>query len=50
MVGVIYVYVDMVIGFMGNFFNCLVGCFSMIVWTPAILSVCISVFAPVQRH
>ena len=35
-------------------FNCLVGCLSMIVWTPAVLDVfnacvCISVFAPVQR-
>ena len=40
------------------FFNCLVGCFSMLVWTPAVLSVsklsymhvfCIFVFALVQR-
>ena len=38
MVGVIFVYVDTVFGFYG-FFNCLVGCFSMIVWTPAVLSV-----------
>ena len=28
------------LGFMGNsFFHCLVGCFSMIAWTPAVLSV-----------
>ena len=54
MVGVVYVYVDAVFGFYGLFcvffccfcfclflffFNCLVGCFSMIVWTPAVLSV-----------
>ena len=40
MVGIIYVYVDMVFGFMGNsFFNCLVGCLTMIVWTPAVLDV-----------
>ena len=37
MVGVIYVYVDRVFGFYGLFF--LVGCFSMFVWTPAVLSV-----------
>ena len=48
MAEVIYVYVDTVFGFHGFvvvvfsvfvFFNCLVGCFSMIVWTPAVLSV-----------
>ena len=39
MVGVIYVYVDTVFGFYGYFLNYLVGCFSMIVWTPAVLSV-----------
>ena len=42
MVGVVYVYVDTVFGFYGFFvcfLNCLVGCFSMIVWTPAVLSV-----------
>ena len=41
------------------FFNCVVGCFSMLVWTPAVLSVlqirymyvfCIFVFASVQRN
>ena len=37
MVGVIFVYLDTVIGF--YFFVCLVGCFSMIIWTPAVLSV-----------
>ena len=37
MVGVIYLYVDAV--FMGIFcVNCLVGCFSMIVWAPALSS------------
>ena len=42
MVGVIYVYVDTVFRFYGFccwFFYCLVGCFSMIAWTPAVLSV-----------
>ena len=39
MVGVIYVYVDTVFGFYRYFLNCLVGCFSIIVWTPAILHV-----------
>ena len=39
MVRVIYLHVDTYLGFMGKFFNCLVGCFSMIVWTPAVLSV-----------
>ena len=39
MVGVIYVYVDTALRFMGFFLNCLVGCLSMIVWTPTVLSV-----------
>ena len=41
MVGIIYVYVDTVFGFCAFFFffHCLVGCFSMIGWTPALLSV-----------
>ena len=39
MVGVIYVYVVTVFGFYGFFLNCLVGCFNIIVWTPAVLSV-----------
>ena len=40
MVGVIYAYVDTVLGFYGYFFfNCSVRCFSMIVWTPAALGV-----------
>ena len=53
MVGVIYVYIDTVFGFcgffggwgggggglFGFFFNCLVGCLSIIVWTLAVLSV-----------
>ena len=42
-VGIIYVYVDTVFGIYGYFFffffNCLVGCLSMIVWTPAVLGV-----------
>ena len=40
-VGVIFVYVDTVFGFMCILFLCidLVGCFSMIIWTPAVLSV-----------
>ena len=52
MVGVIYVYVDTLFGFMGSFFHCLVGRLSMIVWTPAVLSVlyaCV-LYAPVQRN
>ena len=39
MVGVIFVYVDTVYGFYGYSFSCLVGCFSMIIWTPTVLSV-----------
>ena len=39
MVGVTHLYVDTVFGFYGYFFNCFVGCLSMIVWTPAVLSV-----------
>ena len=39
MVGVIFVYVDTVYGFYGYSFLCLVGYFSMIIWTPAVLSV-----------
>ena len=39
MVGVIFVYSDTVFGFYGYSFLCLVGCFSKIVWTPAVLSV-----------
>ena len=39
MVGVIFVYIDTVYGFYGYSFLCLVGCFSMIIWTPAVLSV-----------
>ena len=45
------------LGYMGtfSFLNRLVGCLSMIVWTPAVLGVlyacvCIFVFAPVQRN
>ena len=39
MVGVVFVYVDTVYGFLWVFFLCLVGCFSMIIWTPTVLSV-----------
>ena len=39
MVWVIFLYVDTVFGFMGTLFLCLVGCFSMIILTPAVLSV-----------
>ena len=41
MVGVIYVYVDIVFGFLCLFvfFNCLLGRLNMIVWTAAVLSV-----------
>ena len=44
MVGVIYLYIDTVFGFyvlygFCIFFNCLAGCFSMIVWRPTVLSV-----------
>ena len=37
--GLFFVYVDMVYGFYGYSFLCLVGCFSMITWTPTVLSV-----------
>ena len=39
MVGAIFVYVDTVYGFYGYSFLSLVGCFSMIIWTPTVLSV-----------
>ena len=39
MVGVIFVYVDTVYVHYGYSFLCLVGCFSMIMWTPTVLSV-----------
>ena len=38
MVGVIFVYVDAV-WFYGYSFLCLIGCFSIIIWTPTVLSV-----------
>ena len=44
MVGVIFVYVGTVFGFMGILFLRLVGCFSMIVWTPAALCVLYACF------
>ena len=39
MVGAFFVYVDTVYRFYGYSFLCLVGCFSMIIWIPAVLSV-----------
>ena len=39
MIEVIFVYINMVFGFYRYSFLCLVGCFSMIIWTPAVLSV-----------
>ena len=39
MAGVIFVYVDTVYWFYGYSFLCLTGYFSMIIWTPAVLSV-----------
>ena len=39
MVWVIFLYIDTVFGFYGYSFLCLVGCFSMIILTPAVLSV-----------
>ena len=39
MVGVVFVYVNTVYGFLWVFFLCLVGCFSMVIWTPTVLSV-----------
>ena len=36
MVGVIFVYGDKVYGFYGYSVLCLVGCFSMIIWTPVL--------------
>ena len=38
-VGVLFVYVDTVYWFYGYSFLCLIGCFSMIIWTPTVLSV-----------
>ena len=39
MAGVLLVYVETVYGFYGYSLLCLVGYFSMIIWTPAVLSV-----------
>ena len=43
MIGVLFEYVDTVFGFYGHSFFiyllCLAGCFSMIIWTPAVFSV-----------
>ena len=39
MVGVIFVWVDIIYEFYGYAFLCLVGCFSLIIWTTAVLSV-----------
>ena len=58
MVGITYVYIDTVFGFMGVFFShlyCLVRFLNMIVWTHAVLGVLYACFvllyiAPVQRN
>ena len=45
--GYFFVYIDTVYGFYGYSFLCLFGCFSMITWTPTVLSVlyaCVSYF------
>ena len=57
---VIFVYVNAIYWFYGCsfffFFDCLIGCFSMIVWTPTVFEclICmlfsIFVFAPVQHN
>ena len=39
MVGFFFVYVDTLFGFYAILFLCLVGCFSMIMWAPAVFSV-----------
>ena len=39
MVGAVFVHVDTAYGFLWVFFSCLVGCFSMTIWTPTVLSV-----------
>ena len=39
MVWVIFLHIDMVFGLYGYSFLCLIGCFSMIILTPAVLSV-----------
>ena len=40
MVGIVFVYIDTVyMGFYWYSFLCLAGCFSMISWTPTVLSV-----------
>ena len=62
MVGVIYVYFATVFGFMGGgggvvclLFYCIVGCFSMIVWTPvmSVLYACVlylPLFSAIERR
>ena len=50
MVGVVFVYVDTVYGFLWVFFLCLVGCFSMIIWTPTVLSVLYACFVFLYLH
>ena len=50
MAGVIFVYADTVFGFYGYSFLCLVGCFSMIIWTPAVLSVIHACFVHLYLH
>ena len=50
MVGVGFVYVDTVYWFYGYSFLCLVGCFSMIIWTPTVLSVLYACFVFMYLH
>ena len=41
MVRIVFVYVDTVYPFYGCHFLCLVGCFSMVIWTPVLSVLCI---------
>ena len=51
MVGVVFLYVDTVYGFLWVFFFvCLVGCFSMIIWTPTVLSFICMCFVFLHLH
>ena len=48
--GLFFVYVDTVYGFYGYSFLCLVGFFSMITWTPTVLSVLYACFIFLYLH
>ena len=50
MVGAIFVYVDTAYGFYGYSFLCLVGCFSVIMWAPTVLSVLYACFVSLYLH